>query len=125
MAVKFYRCSHCGNIIIKVVDKNVPVVCCGERMVELIPSSTDAAVEKHVPVISVDGSIVTVSVGSVAHPMIPEHFIQFIVLETSAGIQIAELAAGDEPVAKFALSDGAEVKAAYAYCNLHGLWINE
>lgn len=125
MAVKFYSCSHCGNIIIKVVDKNVPVVCCGERMVELIPSSTDAAVEKHVPVISVDGSIVTVSVGSVAHPMIPEHFIQFIVLETSAGIQIAELAAGDEPVAKFALSDGAEVKAAYAYCNLHGLWINE
>nr|AHF23665.1 superoxide reductase [uncultured bacterium Contig1532b] len=125
MAVRFYRCSHCGNIIIKVVDKKVPVVCCGEKMEELVPSSTDAAVEKHVPVISVDGNIVTVSVGSVAHPMIPEHFIQFIVLETSNGIQIAELAAGNEPVATFAVTEGTEVKAAYAYCNLHGLWVNE
>ena len=105
MAVRFYRCSHCGNIIIKVVDKKVPVVCCGEKMEELVPSSTDAAVEKHVPVISVDGNTVTVSVGSVAHPMIPEHFIQFIVLETSNGIQIAELAAGNEPVATFAVTE--------------------
>lgn len=125
MALKFYRCSHCGNIIIKVVDKNVPVVCCGERMEEIIPSSTDAAVEKHVPVIAVDGNIVTVSVGSVAHPMIPEHFIEFIVLETSKGFQLAELKAGDTPSATFALTEGCEVKAAYAYCNLHGLWVNE
>ncbi|MBO4579215.1 MAG: desulfoferrodoxin [Clostridiales bacterium] len=125
MALKFYRCSHCGNIIIKVVDKNVPVVCCGERMEEIIPSSTDAAVEKHVPVIAVDGNIVTVSVGSVAHPMIPEHFIEFIVLETSKGFQLAELKAGDTPSATFALTEGTEVKAAYAYCNLHGLWVNE
>ncbi len=124
MAVRFYRCSHCGNIVIKVVDKKVPVVCCGEKMEEIIPSSTDASVEKHVPVITVDGSIVKVNVGSVDHPMVPEHFIQFIVLETSAGIQIAELNSDNEPSATFAVTEGTEVIAAYAYCNLHGLWVN-
>ena len=91
MEVKFYRCKHCGNIIIKVVDSKVPVVCCGEKMEELIPASVDAAVEKHVPVIEIKDGVVYVSVGSVAHPMTEEHYIPLVVLETTAGVQIAEL----------------------------------
>ena len=119
-----YRCKHCGNIAIKVIDAGVPLVCCGEKMEELIPSSTDAAVEKHVPVVSRAGDTVTVDIGSVAHPMTEEHLINLVILDTTAGIQIAELHAGDKPHAVFTVLSGAEVKKAYAYCNLHGLWSN-
>ena len=76
MSQKFYICSHCGNIIAFVKDKGVPVICCGEKMKEIIPGTTDAAVEKHVPVISQEGNIVTVSVGSVEHPMNGYHLKQ-------------------------------------------------
>ena len=124
MEIRLYRCKHCGNIAIKVVDSGVPMVCCGEKMVELIPSSTDAAVEKHVPVVTREGDKVTVNIGSVAHPMTEEHLIQLVILDTTAGVQIAELHAGDLPQAVFAALPGAEVKKAYAYCNLHGLWVS-
>lgn len=124
MEVRLYRCKHCGNIAIKVIDSGVPLVCCGEKMEELIPSSTDAAVEKHVPVVSRAGDTVTVDIGSVAHPMTEEHLINLVILDTTAGIQIAELHAGDKPQAVFTVLSGAEVKKAYAYCNLHGLWSN-
>ena len=124
MDIRLYRCEHCGNIAIKVIDAGVPMMCCGQKMVELIPSSTDAAVEKHVPVVTREGDIVTVDVGSVAHPMTEAHLINLIILDTTAGVQIAELHADDVPQAKFALLSGAEVKKAYAYCNLHGLWSN-
>ena len=100
------------------------MTCCGEVMEELIPSSVDASLEKHVPVVTREGNLVAVDVGSVAHPMIPEHYIQFVILETTAGVQIAELHPGDEPKAVFALLSGAEVIKAYEYCNLHGLWMN-
>ena len=122
MAVTFYRCEHCGNIIIKIVDSNVPVVCCGEKMKELIPSSTDAAVEKHVPVVTVDGNKVTVAVGSVEHPMLDAHYIQWIVIETTNGEQKKNLKPGEAPKAEFILADGEEFVVAYEYCNLHGLW---
>lgn len=124
MEVRLYRCKHCGNIAIKVIDSGVPLVCCGEKMEELIPSSTDAAVEKHVPVVSRAGDTVTVDIGSVAHPMTEEHLINLVILDTTAGIQIAELHAGDKPQAVFTVLSGAEVKKVYAYCNLHGLWSN-
>ena len=91
MEVRLYRCKHCGNIAIKVIDAGVSLVCCGEKMEELIPSSTDAAVEKHVPVVSRAGDTVTVDIGSVAHPMTEEHLINLVILDTTAGIQIAEL----------------------------------
>ncbi len=122
MEVRLFRCSHCGNIAIKVIDAGVPLVCCGEKMTEIIPSSTDAAVEKHVPVVTSTGYFITVDVGSVAHPMTEDHYIQFIILDTTAGIQVAELSAGDPPRAEFAILPGVELKKAYAYCNLHGLW---
>ena len=84
MEVKFFVCKHCGKIIVVVKDSGVPTVCCGEDMVELIPGTTDAAVEKHVPVVNVEGNKVTVSVGSVTHPMLPEHFIEWILLVTDS-----------------------------------------
>ena len=77
MEQKFYICKHCGNIIAKVKDTGVPVICCGEPMSEIIPGTTDAAVEKHVPVWTVENGIVHVKVGSVEHPMLPEHYIEF------------------------------------------------
>ncbi len=119
--MKFYKCSHCGNIIAFMENKGVPVMCCGQKMEEIIPGSVDAAAEKHVPVITIDGSAVTVKVGDVDHPMTEEHHIAWIVLETKKGFQKKELDSTGAPCAEFALA-GDEVVAAYAYCNLHGLW---
>ena len=120
--MKFYKCSHCGNIIAFVENKGVPVKCCGEKMEEIVANTVDAAKEKHVPVIKVEGNLVTVNVGDVAHPMLPEHSILWVALETKQGAQRKTLAAGSQPEVSFALVDGDEVVAAYAYCNLHGLW---
>ena len=122
MEQRFFICKHCGNIIAMVNDSGVPVVCCGEKMIELIPGAVDAAQEKHVPVVTVNGSKVTVDVGSVAHPMTAEHSIQWVSLQTKQGNQRKLLDVGSAPKVEFMLCDGDEVVAAYAYCNLHGLW---
>lgn len=120
--MKFYQCSHCKNIITYVDNKGVPVMCCGEKMQELVPGTVDAALEKHVPVVEKDGNKVTVKVGSVTHPMLEEHHIAFIAIETKQGSQIKYLKAGEAPEAVFAIADRDEFVAAYEYCNLHGLW---
>ncbi len=122
MEMKFYQCAHCGQIIAKVKDTGVPVICCGEPMKEIIPCSTDASVEKHVPVVKVEGDTVIVTVGSVEHPMLPEHYIEWISLQTKQGNQRKELKPGGEPKACFKICEGDEVEAVYAYCNLHSLW---
>ena len=118
----FYKCPHCGNIIAHLEDSGVRCVCCGEEMKPLIPNTSDGAGEKHVPVISIDGRIVTVTVGSVEHPMLEAHHIAWIILETKQGKQRKTLKPGNKPVAKFALTEDDEAVAAYEYCNLHGLW---
>ena len=120
--MKFYICKHCGNIVAMVKESGAPISCCGEKMSEIIPGTTDAAVEKHVPVIEVNGNIVTVTVGEVIHPMIPEHYIEWIAISTNKGNQRKLLKPGEEPKAYFALCEGEQVEAAYAYCNLHSLW---
>lgn len=120
--MKFYVCEHCGNIIAYAKNKGVPVMCCGEKMSELVPGSVDAATEKHVPVILVEGNKVTVTVGEVEHPMAEEHFIEWIALETQEGNQRKELKPGSKPQAVFMLAETDKAVAAYAYCNLHGLW---
>ena len=125
MDIKFFKCEHCGNIVIKVVDAGVPVMCCGEKMVELVAGSVDAAVEKHVPVVEVEGANVRVKVGEVEHPMTEEHLIQFVVLVTEKGSQVAQLTAENEPKAEFVLAEGDAAVKVYEYCNLHGLWVNE
>ena len=125
MATKFYKCNHCGNVIEKVVDSKVPVVCCGEKMQELIPNTVDASGEKHVPVVTrLDDCRIKVEVGSVAHPMTPEHHISFIYVETENGGQLKKLSPGSAPEVKFQLGDEKAV-AVFAYCNLHGLWMTE
>ena len=91
-------------------------------MHKLEANTTDAAQEKHVPVIQVEGNLVTVKVGSAVHPMTEEHLISWISLQTKQGNQRKALSAGQEPKAEFMICDGDEVVAAYAYCNLHGLW---
>ena len=122
MEQKFYICEHCGKIVAVVKESGVPVTCCGQKMKELIPGTTEAAAEKHIPVCTVENNKVTVTVGEVMHPMLPEHYIEWISLETKQGNQRKVLKSGDKPQACFAICDGDEVIAAYAYCNLHSLW---
>lgn len=120
--MKFYRCEHCGNIVTFLHAVGVPVMCCGQKMTELVPGTTDAALEKHVPAVEVKGGKVYVQVGAVEHPMLPEHYIQWIALETNLGSQIRYLQPGQAPKAEFLLVEGEELVAVYEYCNLHGLW---
>ena len=108
MEQKFYICKHCGNIIAKVKDAGVPVICCGEPMSEIVPGTTDAAVEKHVPAWTVENGIVHVKVGSVEHPMLPEHYIEWVSLHTKQGNQRKELHPGEKPEVCFALCEGDE-----------------
>ena len=122
MKQQFFICKHCGNIIAYVKDNGVRVSCCGEEMYELIPGTTDAAREKHVPVYSVENGTVSVNVGEIDHPMLAEHYIEWVSLQTKFGNQRKQLKPGNALSVTFALSDGDEVEAVYAYCNLHGLW---
>ena len=120
MATKFYKCRHCGNIIEKVVDSGVAVVCCGEQMQELVPNTVEASGEKHIPVVErIDDCRIEVKVGSVAHPMLPEHHIAFVYVEFEDGGVRIDLK--DKPVAEVCICNRKPV-AVYEYCNLHGLW---
>ena len=122
MEQRFFVCENCGNIIAMVKPSGVPVMCCGRKMKEIVPNTTDAAQEKHVPAWSKEGNLVKVQVGSIAHPMIPAHYIEWVSLQTKAGNQRKALHPEQAPEVTFALTDGDEVEAVYAYCNLHGLW---
>ena len=118
---QFYICEHCGNIIEKIDDKKVPVVCCGQKMTKIEAGVVEASREKHIPAVTVEGDTVKVAVGSVLHPMTPEHSIEWIYLETEKGAQRKHLNPGDAPEAVFSVVDD-KPTAVYAYCNLHGLW---
>lgn len=124
MSNKFYICRHCGNIIGMIKSSGVPVFCCGEKMQQLTPNSVEASGEKHIPVVTVEGDKIKVSVGSAEHPMLAEHFIEWIYVQTEKGGQRKSLKAGGAPAAEFALA-GDKAVAVYAYCNLHGLWVKE
>ena len=119
---RFYICNHCGNIIGKIHDAGVPVVCCGEKMKQLVPGEVEASVEKHLPVVSVENRAVNVTIGSVNHPMTEEHSITWVYLQTNTGGQRKNLLPSNAPEVKFALADDEQPIAVYAYCNLHGLW---
>lgn len=122
MEQKYYICEHCGNIITKVKDTGVPVVCCGQKMTQLIPGTTDGVVEKHVPVYEVKDNKVYVTVGSIEHPMLPEHYIEWVAIQTDKGMQRKVLSPWETPKVTFALCDDETVEAVYEYCNIHGLW---
>lgn len=122
MELQYYVCAHCGNLMETVHSSGVPMICCGEKMQEIVPGTVDASKEKHVPVVSVDKGHVIVKVGAAAHPMQPEHSIAWISAVTAQGSQRKSLQPGEAPEAVFALAEGDRFVAAYAYCNLHGLW---
>ena len=122
---KFYICKHCGNMIGMIKSSGVNVVCCGDPMTELKPNAVEASQEKHLPVVTIEGNIVKVKVGSVEHPMTEEHHIAWIYLETEQGGQRKKLAVGSKPEAEFALAGGDKVVGVYEYCNLHGLWLTK
>ncbi len=121
--MKFYRCEKCGNLVGMVKESGVPLMCCGQKMTELIPGTSEgAAAQKHVPVYTVAGNKVSVAVGSAEHPMDIGHSIEWIAIETVKGAQRKVLKPGSAPKAEFALTDDDSLVAVYAYCNLHGLW---
>jgi superoxide reductase len=118
---KFFRCKHCGNFIGLINNAGVPMICCGEEMEELVANTQEASLEKHIPAVTVSSDTVTVQVGSVLHPMLAEHYIEFVYLQTENGGQRKSFKIGQEPVATFKLVDDKPLYA-FAYCNLHGLW---
>ena len=121
---KFYICEHCGNIVGMIHNSGVPMMCCGQKMTKLEAGVVEASVEKHIPVVTVEGNTVRVNVGSVTHPMSEEHHIAWIYLQTNRGGQRKCLDVTGAPEVTFALADETPV-AVYAYCNLHGLWMAE
>lgn len=118
---KFFRCNQCGNLTELINDGGVPMVCCGQPMEELAPNTVEAATEKHIPEVSVNGRLVHAKVGSVAHPMTEEHHISFIYLQTENGGQRRDLKVGTQADTMFAVLDDHPMEV-FAYCNLHGLW---
>ena len=122
MKQKFLICRHCDNLAALIRDQGVPIYCCGEEMQALVPGTTEASGEKHIPVYEVEGNTVYVTVGAAAHPMTREHYIQWVCLETERGIQYAHLEPNDLPGAKFSICPGDTVRAVYAFCNQHDLW---
>ena len=121
---KFYVCPHCGNLVEMVNDAGVKPVCCGQKMNELVPNTVDASGEKHIPVVTVSDGIVEVNVGSVDHPMVDVHWIEWIQLVTDKGSYRKVLNPSEAPHVKFLLGEE-KPEAVYAYCNLHGLWKTE
>ena len=122
--MKVMQCVHCGNQTLVLHDSNVPMICCGEEMKPLQAGVTDAAQEKHVPAVTANGNVLQVQVGAVPHPMLAEHFIQWIAVEQGSSVQIAYLHPEEAPQHAFTIVPGAPYTV-YEYCNLHGLWKTE
>lgn len=125
MEQKFLVCRHCGNMVAVVKESGVPIICCGEPMVEVKAETADAMLEKHVPQFEVVGNVVKVRVGEVEHPMLREHYIEWVSIQTKQGNQRKELKPGTAPEVCFALCEGDRVQAVYAYCNIHKLFCNK
>lgn len=125
MNLRFYQCAVCGKIIAVFDDNAIATECCGQEMIELIPNMTDGAVEKHVPVFTMEGRDVVVKVGSEPHPMIESHCICWIGIRTKLGFLFRELKPGDAPEVRLTLSEGDDLEVVFAYCSVHGLWCSQ
>ena len=123
MEQKFLECKKCGNIVAAVKESGVSVMCCGQKMEQIIPGTVEASREKHIPEYEVKDNKVYVTVGSVEHPMTEEHYIEWISIQTKQGNQRKQLKPNQAPKVCFSLCECDEVEAVYAYCNLHGLWV--
>ncbi|NLX70335.1 MAG: desulfoferrodoxin [Clostridiales bacterium] len=117
--VAFYRCEVCGNLVELINRGGGEMVCCDQPMTRLVANTVDASAEKHVPYVTRKDGKIYVQVGSEPHPMIPEHYIQWIVMVTDKTMVRVALSPNDEPKAVFDDLGDADV---YEYCNLHGLW---
>ena len=122
MSNKYLKCEVCGNIVEVINDSGVPMMCCGKKMEQIVPGTIEASREKHIPVYEVKDNVVTVMVGSVGHPMIEDHYIEWVSIQTRTGDQRKTLKPNQDPKVCFTICDGDEIEAVYAYCNLHGLW---
>ena len=103
MSAKFYICRHCGNLVGVIHDSGVPMMCCGQKMEALVPNTVEASGEKHLPVVTVEDGAINVNVGTVNHPMAPEHFIEWVYVQTENGGQRKALKPGDDPNVTFSL----------------------
>ena len=122
MKKKFLRCPICGNLVEVINDSNVPIMCCGKPMEELVANTTDGATEKHVPVVDVKENSVTVTVGEALHPMTEDHYIMWINVVTNLKEYYFNLIPGMEPKVTFTKESNEQITDVHAYCNLHGLW---
>lgn len=121
--MKFYKCNLCGQVITKVTDTNVNVVCCGQPMKEIVPKEDEEGLtEKHVPCYVCNDDGIIIRIGETAHPMTKEHYIEWILIETNKGYLQRKLKPGDQPIANFTLDEDEKIKNIYACCNLHSLW---
>lgn len=116
-----YVCKACGNIVEVLTGGDGEMVCCGQNMVLQVENTVDAAKEKHVPVVTVQGTTAVVQVGGVLHPMEEKHYIMWIEIQQGVKLQRVMLKPGDEPKATFTVEEGVPITAR-EYCNLHGLW---
>lgn len=117
----FYKCNVCGNIVGLIHNGGGPLNCCGQAMEKLEPNTSDGAGEKHVPAVTRSGNTLKVQIGSVEHPMLDEHFIQWIMVAQEDSTHRVALKPGQKPTAEFTINDGPA--SVYEYCNLHGLWV--
>lgn len=122
MEQKFYKCAICGQIVSIIKESGAQLVCCNQPMNQLIAGTTEASTEKHIPIFETNNGVVSVSVGEVEHPMSPEHYIEWISLETNKGTQMQYLNPTDKPFASFNIDKDEIIKNVYAHCNLHSLW---
>lgn len=120
--MKFYKCKHCENIAVKLTEGVAPLFCCGEEMYPLKAGITDAAREKHLPVFTLENGMLTVKSGELPHPMLKEHSIEWIAVQTNKGFQVKWLGYEIEPESSFALCKEERLESVWAYCNVHGLW---
>lgn len=126
MKTRFFLCTACGNVVVKMVDSGLNLSCCGKEMKELVPGTDDGVGEKHLPVVECkcDGTV-KVRIGSMPHPMTQEHRIVFIYLETKHGGHLQYLDMDKPAEAVFHICCKDKPVAVYSYCNVHGLWKTE
>lgn len=119
--MKFLKCSVCGNIIITKENENN--ICCEKEMAQIKPNTTEAATEKHIPVVNIENNIATIKVGEIAHPMTEEHYIEWIYVITNLREIKYDLKPNEEAKVSLILEENESIKEIYAYCNLHSLWL--
>lgn len=119
--LEIYKCNVCGNIVEVVHAGAGGLVCCGQPMTLMVENTTDAAREKHIPVLEETAKGAKIKVGTIAHPMEEKHFIEWIEVITDGKTARQSLKPGDSPEAVFA-GEAGKITTVRAYCNLHGLW---